>query len=266
MRSLEEQSEKKDNPLRHSYSYNPLLIGIRDIIGRVENFKERARLFYYEVVLFPHKCPQCDGFLRMTGLSQCSCFHGHIFDPTITFQVSDCCRAKLIKKTFHYACSSCQGTIQSRFLFDERIFDTDYFREMMQESRKRSAAKREEIRRLLVDSRSDALSLMECPNLEAIPGLLRDLDGFIQLNSDQEDTIYEMKSDFNMAEYRTHILSLIEIHTIYFSDVSPILGDNRRDIVRRFITLVFMDNDQEIDVQQHGNDLLIQRRNNEAHA
>lgn len=266
MRSLQEQSEKTDSPLRHSHSHNPLLIGIGDIIGRVEKFKARARSFYYEVVLFPHKCPQCDGFLSMTGLSECACFHGHVCDPTITFQISACCRAKLVKKTFHYACSSCQRTIQSRFLFDERIFDTDYFREMMQESRRRAAGKREEIRRLLADSRSDALSLMEYPNLEVIPGLLQDLDGFIQMNREQEDAFYELKSEFNMGAYRAHILSSVDHHTIYFSAVSPLTGDYRRDMVRRFITLVFMDNDQEVNIQQYGNDLLIQRRNNETYA
>ena len=266
MRSLEEQSEKNYNPLRHSYSYNPLLMGIADIIGRVKKFKERARSFYYEVVLLPHRCPQCNGFLSMTGLSECACFHGHVCDPTITFQVSGCCQAKLVKRTFHYACSSCQRTIQSRFLFDERIFDAVYFREMMRESRRRTAAKREEIRQLLADSRSDALSLMEYPDLETIPGLLQDLDGFIQMNNDQQDDIYDLKSEFNMGAYRTHILSSVDRHTIYFSDVSPLTGDYRRDIIRRFITLIFMDNDQEIDIQQYGNDLLIQRRNNETYA
>ena len=136
----------------------------------------------------------------------------------------------------------------------------------MQESRRRAAGKREEIRRLLADSRSDALSLMEYPDLEAIPGLLQDLDGFIQMNRDQEDDIYELKSEFNMGAYRTHILSSVDRHAIYFSAVSPLTGDYRRDMVRRFITIVFMDNDQEVDIQQYGNDLLIQRRNNETYA
>ena len=69
-----------------------------------------------------------------------------------------------------------------------------------------------------------------------------------------------------MDVYRTHILSLLHYHTLRFSDVSPLTGDDRRDKVRRFITLVFMDNDREINLQQHGNDLLIRRYAHEAYA
>lgn len=202
----------------------------------------------------------------MTGLSECTCSQGHVCDPTTNFQVSDCCHAKMMRKTFHYACSHCQKTVLSKFLFDERIFDAEYFREMMRESRRRTAAKREELRRLLADSRSDALSLMEYPDLEVIPGLIQDLNGFIQMNRDHEDALYELKSEFNMAAYRTHILSLIDRNTMYFSNISSLADDCRRDMVRRFITLIFMDNDHEIDIQQYGNDLLIQRRNNETYA
>ena len=75
-----------------------------------------------------------------------------------------------------------------------------------------------------------------------------------------------VRSDFNLAEYRSHILSLLDHHALRFSDISPLTGDDRRDRVRRFITLVFMDNDREINLRQHGNDLLVQRYNDEAYA
>ena len=104
------------------------------------------RLFYFEVVLSPYGCPLCDGRLKMTGQSQCSCTCGYTFDPTTVFQKSTCCQAKLIMKTFHYACSQCHKTAVSRFLFDEKVFDKKYFREMMEESRERKKKKREEKR------------------------------------------------------------------------------------------------------------------------
>ena len=256
-----------DEYLRPYHSQNPLLLEILDVLRRVENFKEEARSFYFEVVLSPYACPECGCPLKMTGLSECTCCQGHVCDPTTTFQVSDCCQAKMIRKTFHYACSHCQKTVLSKFLFDERVFDADYFREMMRESRRRTAAKREEIRQLLADSRSEILSLTEYPNLEAIPGLLKDLDDMIQLNGDHGSfSTLDLNSDFDMASYRQHIMSVLGMYTLRFSDISPLTGDYRRDMVRRFITLVFMDNDQEIDIQQYGNDLLIQRRNNETYA
>jgi hypothetical protein len=50
----------------------------------------------------------------------------------------------------------------------------------MRKSRERKKRKREEIRKLLADSRSGTLPLMEEPDLESIPGLLEDLDEFIE--------------------------------------------------------------------------------------
>lgn len=242
-------------------SRQPFIHAANQVQGRVFNYKEHARSFYFEVLLTAYECPTCTGRLIMTGISQCSCSNGHVWNPTITFQVSDCCQARLNKKTFHYACSSCGRSVQSRFLFDGKVFDKDYFREMMQESRTRAAGKRERIKNLLADSRSDTLSLTEYPDLEAIPGLLQDLDDLFQTTMDPGNvTIFEPKTDFHMDLYRRHILSVLGRQTLRFSDISALSGDNRLDRVRRFITLVFMDNDLEVEIEQQGDDLLIQRR------
>ena len=108
---------------------------------------------------------------------------------------------------------------------------------------------------------------MEEPRMDALPDFLQDLDAFILGNPIQLcGDAFELKSDFNLSAYRTHILSLLDHHTLRFSDISPLTGDDRRDRVRRFITLVFMDNDREINLQQHGDDLLIRRYNDEAYA
>jgi len=82
-------------------------------------------------------------------------------------------------KDLSLCCSRCHQTVQSRFLFDERIFDAAYFREMMKESRARAKRKREEVKRLLAGSRSGPLLLMEEPCLDSIPGLQEALDAFI---------------------------------------------------------------------------------------
>ena len=138
---------------------------------------------------------------------------------------------------------------------------------MMQESRRRAAGKREAIRRLLANSRSEVLTLMEYPDLETIPGLLQDLDAMLPTDLSQETfNFFELKSDFNMGSYRQHILSVLGFHRLRFSDISPLTGDDRCDRVRRFITLVFMDNDLEVEVEQYGDDLMIKRRENEAYS
>ena len=246
---------------------NPIVYQINGILEYVNAYKERVRDFYFQVLLSQHACPTCGDALHMTGISECSCRSGHIFDPTVAFQPSPCCQARLIRKTIHYACSRCHKTVPSRFLFDERVFDAEYFREMMREHRDQIKSRREEIGRLLAESRSGTLLLMEEPRLDALPDFLQDLDGFILGNPIQIcGNAFEPKSDYNLAAYRAHILSLLDHHTLRFSDISPLTGDDRRDRVRRFITLVFMDNDREINLQQHGDDLLIRRYNNDAHA
>lgn len=267
MHTITLQEAKCDDCLQASHSNNPLLLDILDVIRRVENFKENVRSFYFEVLLLPHACPTCGFGLRMTGLSECACLQGHVFDPTTTFQISACCQAKLVRKTFHYACSCCHKTVSSRFLFDERVFDAEYFREMMRGSRSHARERREEIRRLLAESRSGTLSLMDELQLEAIPNLIQDLDEFILGNPiPMCMDVFDPKSDFNLAAYRSHILTLVEDRTMLFSAISPLMDDYRRDRVRRFMTLVFMDNDQEISLQQYGDDLVIWRRRDEAYA
>jgi len=248
------------------YSPNPLL-QINGILKYVQDYRTRVKAFYFDVLLSQYRCPKCGGSLHMADQSECSCVCGHRFDPTLAFQVSPCCMKTLTRKTFHYACSGCHKIVPSRFIFDERLFDAEYFREMMQDSRRRAMAKKEEVRKLLAESRSGVLTLKDDPDFDAIPELFKDLDLFIQNNAYQlSDGAFDLKSGFDMTRYRTQILSLLSQSPVCFSSISPIPGDNRLDKVRRFITLIFMDNDREVNIQQHGNDLLIWRRQNEAHA
>lgn len=249
------------------YIPNPLLQEINVILKYVEDYRIRVKDFYFEVLLSQYCCPKCNGPLHMTGQSECSCACGHRFDPTLAFQLSPCCMKPLTRKTFHYACSSCHKIVPSRFIFDERLFNADYFREMMRDSRRRAMVKKEEIRRLLAESRSGALTLTDEPDFNALPEFFEDLDRFIQSNLYQvSEESFDLESGFDMTMYRTQILSLLPRFPIRFSDVSPLTGDCRRDRVRRFITLIFMDNDREINLQQHGNDLLIRRHYYEAYA
>lgn len=244
---------------------NPLIRAISGILDRVKDYKERAKAYYFEVVLSPYQCAECYCQLKMTGQSQCSCSNGHTFDPTLEFQKSSCCNTDLIKKTFHYGCSRCHKTVPSRFLFDERVFDADYFREMMRDSRNRKKRKREEIRRFLAESRSGALSLIDPPDLESIPGLVDDLNNFIQENMYEYPEIsFDTKSDFHMNDYRTHILSNLTWDGILFSDIVPYVDDYRCDRAWRFITLIYMQNDREVELSQYGDDLMVQRIYNEA--
>ena len=246
---------------------NPLIRAIRRILSRVEDFKERVRSFYFEVVLSAYQCSKCGGQLRMSDQSECACSCGNVLDPTLAFQQSLCCGVRLVRKTFHYACSKCGKTTPSRFIFDEKLFDATYFREMMRESRERTKRKKEEIRRLLAESRSSSLQLMEEPNLGSIPGLIQDLNDFITEGAREVCRFpLDAQPDFRINDYHDHIISNMGWSTMLFSDIAPFIDDDRRDRVWRFITLVFMENDREVELTQDGTDIWVQKVYNEAYS
>ena len=240
---------------------NPLMQGIVTVEKRVFEFKEEARQFYYTVLLSVLPCPTCGGRLSMTGPSQCRCECGTLLDPTIAFQRSSCCGAPLRRRTLHYVCSTCGRIVPSRFLFDERLFDSEYFVEKMRESRDRRREAREEMLRTLLLSRSDELCLTETPGLESIPGLEVNLDAFIGSMPEMPATDFIGKDAYRMETYRSAILEAVPPGcVIRFGAIPPITLDGRLDRARRFVTLIFMQQAGEVDLTQCGeNDILVER-------
>jgi len=134
----------------------------------------------------------------------------------------------------------------------------------MRESRARARRKREEIKILLAGSRSDPLQFMEGPCLECIPGLSDALNEFIKAEMAGGNE-FAPKSRFRMDDYRNHILSILGLGSRQFSDISPLMDDCRRDKIWRFITLIFMAQDREVELTQYGTDILVGRVSDEAY-
>ena len=239
---------------------NPLVAGINRVLTLLDDLKATARRFYYAVILSPYSCSQCGGRLQMIGPSQCRCVCGHTLDPTIQFQRSLCCGAPLKRRVLHYICSSCGKIIPSKFLFDERLFDPDYFREKMRESRIKKQEKRNLFKALLADSRSGPLFLTNLPDLESIPGLLGELESFVGSMESLNLQDFTGRELFRMDDYRQALLDGIPAGClIRFSVIPPICENRRLDRVRKFITLVFMDQAHEIELTQLENDLMVER-------
>jgi hypothetical protein len=135
---------------------------------------------------------------------------------------------------------------------------------MMRESRARAKRKREEVKRLLAGSRSGALLFMDEPSLESIPGLAEALNDFIGTEV-TGGCAFAPKSGFRMGDYRAHILSILGVGSRLFSDIAPLLDDCRRDKIWRFVTLIFMAQDREVELTQYGRDILVGRAINEAY-
>ena len=114
-----------------------LLKAVSKAAAVIELYRGRARLYFYEVVLSGFSCHSCDGSLVMQSEGMCACRNGHCLDPTAVFQRSPCCGVRLVKRRLHYVCRRCGADCKSRFLFDERVRDADYFRERMREGRQR---------------------------------------------------------------------------------------------------------------------------------
>jgi len=150
------------------------------------------------------------------------------------------------------------------FLFDERLFDKAYFREMVKKSRVRAAKRREEMRRILAGYRSGILLFTEAPCLEEVPGLMEDLDAFVREGTSGPDHLL-LNSVFRMEDYRNHILDILGDDGFMFSDIIPLMDDIRKDRIWRFVTIIFMQNDREVMLTQFGNDLLVERRSGEAY-
>jgi hypothetical protein len=244
-----------------AFQENPLLVGLEPVQAQIVSLKERAKKFYFHVVLGNFRCPKCSAKLQMTGVSQCSCDKGHTLDPTLVFQKSSCCSARLVRKTFHYVCSCCNKTNPSRFLFDERVFDKAYFSQMMQKHRDKIQRRKEKIIKQMQEARSDNLVLLDEPCIDSLPGLLEDLDHLVtQGRAEPADKDFDFDTTFAMTDYRRHILASLSCGSRFFSGITCLGPDLREDRAFRFVTLVFMQHDCEVELTQHDDDLLIERR------
>lgn len=257
------KSTKEETLIREINHRNPLLRAFGRVLKRLEFFKEMAREFYFEVLFSIYLCPACGSRMQMKGQSEASCTCGLVVDPTVEFQRSDCCGARVVKKIFHYACSDCGETVPSKFIFNEKLFDPSYFRTMMRESRERKRRKREEIKRLLAASRSGPLTIAHIPDVHAIPGLETALDDFISTGGYKSLNDYAFRDEFNMNEYKTLIFERIGGCGTLFNAIPPLSQDIRKDLSRRFTTLIHMWQERQVDLTQCCNDILVEKH--EAH-
>ena len=124
----------------------------------VEAFMEKARRFFYSVMLIGHRCPRCNGPLTTVSEGRCRCgYCGHELDPTVAFQRCPDCGGAPRLSVRKYRCRQCGRDVTSRFLFDGLVFDREYFRHKMLESRQRRKELRERVRQMLAESRSGVL-------------------------------------------------------------------------------------------------------------
>lgn len=238
-------------------SSNLLITNFEVVQSTILKFKEEVKKYYFSVLLTRYRCPRCNNRFKLVAPSRAECECGHCLDPTVEFQRCPDCGGKLSRKTFHYSCVKCGRVACSIFLFDEKIFDNQYFQERMRESRERKRETKAELRQMLMASRSTVLLLTDEINLNNIPGLQSDLDSLLGKVDYQEEYGIELEGP-SLGDYQRHVMSLLDSE-ILFSAITPLCSDGKKDKIMRFISLIFMEQDQEVWLSQYGNDILVEK-------
>ncbi|MEI8041242.1 MAG: hypothetical protein WCL11_07530 [Verrucomicrobiota bacterium] len=219
---------------------------------RVSQLRGKARTLYYAVMLFQRECTSCGNTaLEMERDAHCQCHVcGAEFDPTVQFQTCPDCDHPLVLKVYHYWCPQCRHPIRSIFCFDERVFNSAYFRGMMRESRNNKREHVEKLRQLLLTSRSPPFWPTEEPVLKDASGFANDLAPFVAALVEPLATERWERPYFDMEVYRKHLLDLVSGCVVDFEGVSALVSDARLDRVYRFITAIFLEHEGMLVLEQ----------------
>lgn len=221
------------------------------IAARAAALRKQVRDLLYEIVLLHRECPVCQRpSLRMLRESwcQCRCCQAE-FDPTVQYQACPDCESGLVRRVSHYWCPRCRKTVPSHYCVDERVFDPEYFRTMMQESRQRRQAQLESVRQMLAESRSRPITLDCQPDAPA--DWEADLDAAIGAAITPAIWETDNRDRFDYRQYHDHILDLVKGCVVRFDGVASLIANSRLDRVFRFITIIIMDHEGELRVLQN---------------
>jgi len=124
----------------------------------------------------------------------------------------------------------------------------------MLQSRQRKTEQRERVRQMLAESRSADLSL-GAVDLATVPGLLDTLNS---LTSGLDVAFAVVSRDeFDLKRYEMHIKAHIQDFPISLLEIPPLSENLRKDLIWRFIALIFLAHAGIIDVRQDGQDIMV---------
>lgn len=234
------------------------------LLASVHELVEQARQLFYALSLLGEACPRCGGGLRMLEEGRCTCLRCHRpADPTLLLQRCPRCEGRLNIVVRRYRCSACGEAVDSRFRFDSRPFDAEYFRRKMAESRSREREHRTRRREQYLARRSQAIA-MEPASLTSATGLFDVLNALVGCDDPAQRTRLraEVEQVFDLLRYEQHILSRVrEAGRAMPFDAIPhfqqVREDGRLERVRLFIAALFLAHRQQIRLRQSGETLLL---------
>jgi len=226
-----------------------------DMAKTVEFFIQKAKRFFYSVMLLGHRCPKCHGSLIMVTESRCRCTAcGLEFDPTVEFERCLNCGGVPVLRVRRYQCRKCHSDIRSKFLFDGLVFDAIYFQQKVTESRQRKKERREQVKQMLAECRSNDLPL-ETVQLESVPGLVEALNNLV--SEIDEDVKVELRDKFDLKRYEKHVLNHLQKFPLNLEQIPPLIENARKDLIWRFIAVIFLAHAGIVDVMQDGQDIMV---------
>lgn len=232
------------------------------LVQAVLAYVTRAREFFYAVVLSDRQCPHCGGSLAMEVEGRCRCRScGSAFDATVAYQRCSACGGRPRLRVRRYTCGSCGTEVISRFLFDGLVFDTEYFRHRMAESRRRRQEVRERVRQMLAESRSGVAELPPA-DFDATPDLLEALNGLTAGGAPV--MAYAPRGRFDLNRYQRHIQAHIRPIPLSLEEIPPLGEDGKIDRIWRFIAIIFLAHAGIVDVWQDGRAVMVRKREADA--
>jgi hypothetical protein len=99
------------------------------------------------------------------------------------------------------------------------VFDTEYFKAKVAESRKRKKALKERVKQMLAESRSADLPLWGA-DLNAVPGLIEALNGLTE--ELKTDVAVELHDEFDLNRYQEHIQAHIRDFPVSLDEIPPL--------------------------------------------
>jgi rubredoxin len=223
----------------------------------VRQFMERARSFYYIVMLFGCRCLKCNGSLSMVVEGGCRCDSCHYeFDPTVAFARCSSCGGVPVLKVRRYQCRRCGCDIRSPFLFDGIVYDAPYFCRRMAESRQRKAQLKRRVQEMLADCRSGPLALA-ATDLGSVPGLVAALDGLT--GGLGQIMQWESRDGFNLDRYQGHVRTCLKTGPADLRHMPPLIDNHRLDLIWRFIAVIFLEQAGLVHTRQQGLTIWVMR-------
>ena len=226
-----------------------------DMADAVGLFVEKAKKFFYHVMLFGYRCPKCSGSLIMAAEGVCRCNSCEAeFDPTVEFQGCPACGGVPVLRVRRYYCKDCGTELKSRFLFDGLVFEKEYFKAKMAESRQRKKEQIERVREMLARSRSDTLPL-EAMDLNAAPELLEALNSLTAMT--EADFEIESHDKFDWKRYQSHIEAHIGDFPVSLYEIPALTENPRKDLIWRFIAVIFLAHTGIVDIWQEDSNIMV---------